>query len=191
MSDWLRNLPILWMTVVVFGLTYLMTTAIQGLVTALAKGERARAFKAISTGMLSPLAIIFGLFVVFTAAQVWNDNERANAAVDREASALRAVVLLAAAFPGDSESKLRALVRSHIEQVTTQEWPMMARGTASLRFAPPLVAEALRSCLLWANSGHWGSRHLRCDQLLHEHLHRHLCRHSRAAIVLESGKELR
>jgi hypothetical protein len=46
---------------------------------------------------------------VFTAAQVWNDNERANAAVDREASALRAVVLLAAAFPGESESRLRAL----------------------------------------------------------------------------------
>src|SRR4029453_424846 len=57
MSEWLHNLPILWMTVVVFGLTYLMTTAIQGLVTALAQGGRARAFKAISTGMLSPLAI--------------------------------------------------------------------------------------------------------------------------------------
>lgn len=130
-----------------FGLTYLITTAIQGLVTALAKGDRARAFKAISTGMLSPLAIIFGLFVVFTAAQVWNDNERANAAVDREASALRAVVLLAAAFPDDSESRLRALIRSHIEEITTQEWPMMARGTASLRLAPPLVAEALQLTL--------------------------------------------
>ena len=83
MSDWLHNLPILWMTLVVFGLTYLITAAIQGLVTALAKGERARAFKAVSTGMLSPLAIIFGLFVVFTAAQVWNDSQRANAAVKR------------------------------------------------------------------------------------------------------------
>jgi nitrogen fixation/metabolism regulation signal transduction histidine kinase len=72
MSDWLHNLPILWMTLIVFGLTYLITAAIQGLVTTLAKGERARAFKAISTGMLSPLAIIFGLFVVFTAAQTLN-----------------------------------------------------------------------------------------------------------------------
>ena len=121
MNDWLHNLPILWMALVVFGLTFLLTAAIHGLVTALAKGERARAFKAVSTGMLSPLTIIFGLFVVFTAAQVWNDNERANAAVDREASALRAVVLLAAAFPGESESRLRDLTRRHIEQVTTQE----------------------------------------------------------------------
>ena len=32
---------------------------------ALAKGERGRAFKAISPGMLPPLGIIFGLFVAF------------------------------------------------------------------------------------------------------------------------------
>ena len=103
MSDWLHNLPILWMTLVVFGFTCLLTAGIYGLVTVLAKGERARAFKAISPGLLSPLAIIFGLFVAFTAAQVWTDNDRANAAVDREANALRAVVVLAAAFPGEPE----------------------------------------------------------------------------------------
>jgi hypothetical protein len=59
-------------------------------VTVLATGARARSFKAVSPGLLPPLGIIFGLFVAFTAAQVWNDNERANTAVSREASALRA-----------------------------------------------------------------------------------------------------
>jgi hypothetical protein len=147
MSDWLHNLSILWMTLVVFGFTYLLTAGIYGLVTILAKGERARAFKAISPGLLSPLGIIFGLFVAFTAAQVWTDNDRANAAVDREASALRAVVVLAAAFPGEPESRLRNLIRRHIEQVTTQEWPMMARGTATLRFTAPLLNEALQLTL--------------------------------------------
>jgi len=147
MSDLLHNLPISWMALAVFGFTYLLTAAIQGLVNGFAKGERARAFKAISPGLLSPLAIIFGLFVAFTAAQVWSDNDRANAAVDREASALRAVVVLAAAFPGEPESRLRALIRRHIEQVTTQEWPTMAKGTANLRFTPPLVAEALQLTL--------------------------------------------
>jgi hypothetical protein len=44
----------------------------------LAVGERARSFKATSADMLSLLGIMFGLFVVFTAAQVWQDNERAN-----------------------------------------------------------------------------------------------------------------
>src|SRR4029450_13521211 len=41
MSDWLHN-PIFLMTLVVFGFTYLLTAGIHGLVTALAKGERAR-----------------------------------------------------------------------------------------------------------------------------------------------------
>src|SRR5262245_61280916 len=101
MSNWLHNLPIVWMALVVFGFTYLLAAGIHVFVIALAKGEQARAFKAISPGMLPPLGIIFGLFVAFTAAQVWTDNERANTAVDREASALRAVVVLAAAFPGE------------------------------------------------------------------------------------------
>jgi hypothetical protein len=38
--------------------------------------------------MLSPLGVVFGLFVVFTAAQVWSDNDRASTAVSREATAL-------------------------------------------------------------------------------------------------------
>jgi hypothetical protein len=74
---------------------------------ALAVGERARSFKAVSPGMLPPLGIIFGLFVAFTAAQVWNDNERANAAVNREASALRAVVVLADSLPEEPKQHLR------------------------------------------------------------------------------------
>jgi hypothetical protein len=147
MSDWLHNLPIVWMALVIFGFTYLLAAGIYALVTTLAKGERARGFKAISPGMLPPLGIIFGLFVAFIAAQVWNDNERANAAVDREASALRAVVVLAAAFPGEPQSQFRALVRRHIDQTATQEWPMMARGTATLRFTPTLLAEVLQLTL--------------------------------------------
>src|SRR5262245_9461197 len=108
MSDWLHNLPILWMALVVFGFTYLLTAAIQGLVAVLAKGERARAFKAISPGLLSPLAIIFGLFVAFTAAQVWSDNDRANAAVDREASTLRAISTVSPHSGGDRFGRNRS-----------------------------------------------------------------------------------
>ena len=77
MSDWLHNLPVLWMSLVVFGFTYLVTAAIYVAVSVSAVGERARSFKAISPGLLPPLGIIFGLFVVFTAAQVWTDNEKA------------------------------------------------------------------------------------------------------------------
>jgi hypothetical protein len=144
MSDWIHNLPVPSMALVVFGFTYLLAASIFAAVTALATGERAKSFKAISPGMLPVLGIIFGLFVAFTAAQVWADNDRAGASVSREASALRAVTLLAAGLPAEQEARLVALVRSYVEQAATVEWPMMARQTASLRAAPAALAEALQ-----------------------------------------------
>lgn len=144
MSDWLHNLPILWMAVVVFSLTYLVSAAIYLFVMLLAVGERGQSFKAVSPGMLPPLGIIFGLFVAFTAAQIWNDTDRAHAAVNREASALRAVVILSSSFPGETEARVNALVRSYIEEATTREWPMMAQQTATLRFTPHPLVEVLQ-----------------------------------------------
>ena len=156
MSDWLHNLPVPWMALVVFGLTYGLAVVTHGTVAVFAVGERARSFKAVSPGMLPPLGIIFGLFVAFTAAQVWSDNDRASAAVDREASALKSVVLLAATFPGEPETRLRALVRRYIEESATQDWPAMARRAADLRMTPQPLAEALQIALALKPDGPGG-----------------------------------
>ena len=147
MSDWLLNLPVVWMGVLILGAIYVVTGGLYALITTLAAGERARAFKAISPGVLPPLAIIFALLVGFLAAQVWSDADRASAAVNREASALRALVLLAAAFPGGPEARLRDLTRRYIQDAATQEWTAMARRNATLTIAPPRLAEALRLAL--------------------------------------------
>ena len=147
MSDRLLNLPVLWMGVTILGAIYTVTAGLYLLVTALAVGERARAFKAISPGMLPPLAIIFALLLAFLASQVWSDADRASMAVNREASALRAVVLLAAEFPGQPEASLRELIRLYIQDAVTQEWPAMARRNATLTIAPARLTEALRQTL--------------------------------------------
>jgi hypothetical protein len=144
MSDWLHNLPVPLMAIAIFAFTYLLAIIIFASVSALATGERAKSFQAISPGMLPVLGILFGLFVAFTAAQVWSDSDRGSAAVSREASALRAVMLLAAGLPPEQESRLRDLIRDYVEQTATVEWPMMARQTASLRSAPIALAEALQ-----------------------------------------------
>ena len=144
MSDWFHNLPVLWMALVVFGATYLLTGFIYTAVNLLAVGERARAFKAVSPGILSPLGILFGVYVVFTAAQVWGDIDRANAAVTREASALSGVVILAGSFQGEPEKRMRALVRHYIETTAAEELPMMARHAARPRITPAPLAEALQ-----------------------------------------------
>jgi uncharacterized MnhB-related membrane protein len=153
MSDWLHNLPVLWMTMLVFGFTYLVAAAIHLMIAVFAVGERARSFKAISPGLLPPLGIIFGLFVAFTAAQVWNDNEKAKAEIDREASALRSVMILATTLPKETEVQIRDLIRRYIADAVTQEWPMMAKGTGSLRSIPGVLAEALKATLALNPSG--------------------------------------
>ena len=147
MNDWLHNLPIVWMALLVFGLTALVTATIYVVVMGLSVGERARSFKAVSPGLLPPLGILFALFTAFATSQVWSDNDKANSAVDHEASALRSVVILAAVFPGEPETRLRSLIRSYVGDAVAQEWPMMARSTATLHVIPYSLAEALQLTL--------------------------------------------
>jgi hypothetical protein len=132
------------MAVVFFGLGYVVAAVFYLLVFATRLHVHAREF---SAGMLSPLGTLFALFVVFTAAQVWNDNDRAHAAVTQEASALRAAVILAADFPGEPQEHLNALIRSHIEDAVNKEWPMMAHQTETLKIIPHSLAEALQYTL--------------------------------------------
>jgi hypothetical protein len=147
MSDWLLNLPVPWMALVVFGATYLVAASIYWVVTRLAVNDRARAFKALSPGMLPPLGIIFGLLVGFIAVQVWSDFDRAKVAVASEASALRGVVLVAESFPDEQKSRLRALINRHIEEAVKQEWPAMAQQRATLATLPHTLMEALQMTL--------------------------------------------
>jgi hypothetical protein len=153
MNDWLHNLPIVWMGLVVFGFTALITAAIYVVVTVLSVGERARSFKAVSPGLLPVLGVLFALFMAFSATQVWSDNDKASSVVDREASALRAVVILARAFPGEAETRLRSLIRSYVADTVAQEWPMMAHRTATLQVIPYSLAEALQFTLTLTPTG--------------------------------------
>jgi hypothetical protein len=147
MSNWFHELPVPWMALLIFGFTYVLALAIHGGVAALARSGRAKSFKAVSPGMLSPLGVIFGLFVAFTAAQVWNDNDRASAAVIHEASALRTALVLAATFPGEPEAKLHDLIRTYAHETATVEWPEMAHRTASLNVTPRPIQEAFQLVL--------------------------------------------
>jgi len=117
------------------------------MIKALGRTERGRAAWRISPGLLSPLGVTFGLLVVFTAAQVWSDVDRANAAINQEASALRTAVLLARAFPDAPAARLRTLIARHIDEVRTVEWPAMASGRATLTAVPTALAEALATAV--------------------------------------------
>ena len=147
MIEWLYHLPVVWMALVVFLATALVARAIYVGVLALATGDRAQAFKAVLPAVLTPLAVVFGLLVGFLAAQVWSEADRASAAVIREASALRTIVVLAGSFPKEREAHIRAFVRRHIQEAVSQEWPAMARQRATLTMLRTSDAEALQLIL--------------------------------------------
>jgi Protein of unknown function (DUF4239) len=144
MRDWLLTLPIPWMALIIFGATYLIAACVYLAVVRLAVGDRARAFKAFSPGMLPPLGIIFGLLVGFVAVQVWNDFDKAKLAVATEASALRAVVLLDGSLPEEQRMHLRTLINRHIDEAANREWPAMAHEHLTLATLPTALVEALQ-----------------------------------------------
>ena len=146
MGDWLLNLPVVWMAVVVFAAIYLLAASIYWVVITLAVNDRARAFKAVSAGMLSPLGILFALLVGFIAVEVWGSFDKAKAAVTSEASALRAIVLLAGTFPEEQKTRIYALINRHIEKAVNEGWPAMAQQRATLSTLPTQI-EALDAVL--------------------------------------------
>jgi hypothetical protein len=147
MMEWFYHLPVLWMALVIFGATYVVTWRIHRLILRLGVGDRLRVFKGISPGLLSPLGTTFALLVAFIAAQVWSESLRAADAVNREASALRTVVLLAAVFPESVQDQIQGLVRRQILEAATNEWPAMSRRSAALATAPAALAEGLHVIL--------------------------------------------
>jgi hypothetical protein len=148
-GDWLLNLPVPWMAFVVFAATYLVAACIYLVVTGLAVDDRARAFKALSPGMLPPLGIIFGLLVGFVAVQVWSDFDRGKVAVSTEASSLRAVVLLGEVLPQEEKTRIRALINRHIEEAVNREWPAMAQQRITIATLPKDLIEALQDILVF------------------------------------------
>jgi Protein of unknown function (DUF4239) len=143
MADWFLNLPVPWMALIVFAATFLIAGGVYLVVTRLTDTEWATAFKAVSPGLLPVLGVLFALLVGFIAVEVWNTFDKAKTAVATEASALRAVVLLARNFPEEQRTRINALINRHIEVAVQQEWPEMAQQRATLSLFPTHLIEAL------------------------------------------------
>ena len=146
MGDWLLNLPVPWMALFIFLITYLIAGSIGFVVTTLAVNERAKGFKAVSPGVLPVFGILFALLVGFIAVEVWGNFEKAKSAVTTEASALRAVILLAGAFPDEQRTRIYALVNRHIDE-SVKEWPEMVQRRATLATLPTALIAALHETL--------------------------------------------
>ena len=97
--------------------------------------------------ILPPLGILFALLVGFIAVEVWNNFDKAKTAVATEASALRAVVLLAGTFPEEQRTRIYAADQPSHRESREQEWPEMAQQRATLSTLPTALIEELHETL--------------------------------------------
>jgi hypothetical protein len=78
MSNWLLNLPVMWMAVVIFLGTYFLTAIIHWTVTRLATNERGRAYKALSQSSVSTVKwaglLLQAICALVAIAMVHSDN---------------------------------------------------------------------------------------------------------------------
>src|SRR3954447_22359529 len=148
MVGWVERLPIVWLILVIFAGTFLLTFGIYWSVMRAAAGPSGPALAAISPGMLPPMALVFGLIVGFLVAGLWGDLNNARDAVNQEASALRSASLVAAAaFPGSTSTRVDALVERQIKDAATKEWPAMRDQRATLTAVAVPLAQAVRLAL--------------------------------------------
>src|SRR4051812_39373221 len=145
---WVERLPTAWLILVVFAGTGLLTVVIYYVVLRAAAGPSGPSLKAISPGLLPPMALVFGLIVGFLVAGLWGDLNDARDAVNSEASALRSASLIAAAsFPGPTSTRLDALEDRQIKDAAAKEWPAMRDQRATLTAVPVALAQALQLAL--------------------------------------------
>ena len=143
MGDWLLNLPMPWMALVIYMNSYLVAGSIGFRCDHTRSKRTSEGLQGGFAWNATPLGILFALLVGFIAVEVWGNFDKAKGAVMTEASALRAVVLLAGAFPDEQRTRIYALVNRHIDKSVNKEWPKMTQRRATLATLPTALIEAL------------------------------------------------
>ena len=146
MGDWLLNLPVPWMALIIFVATFLIAGGVYLVVTRLAETSGQEPSRRCRPACYR-LGVLFALLVGFIAVEVWNSFDKAKTAVATEASALRAVVLLARIFPEEQRTRIDALINRHIEEAVNKEWPEMAQQRETLSTLPTAMIEELHDML--------------------------------------------
>jgi hypothetical protein len=89
--------------------------------------------------IIAVVGVIYAVLLAFVVIITWENFTRAEQIVGQEASALRSIYRESVAFPPQAQTTLHELVRGYATEVTTHEWPAMARGRAG----DPRVAQVL------------------------------------------------
>jgi hypothetical protein len=111
MTNWVESQSTPVIAAIVFGIVYLATAAIFLLATWVSRFRVGKQVGLLTPALLSPLGTILGILIVFLAARVWANLDRAHEYVSHEISALREAGLLVKSLPPGVEEQVTSLSR--------------------------------------------------------------------------------
>jgi Protein of unknown function (DUF4239) len=152
MTSWIESQSTPAIAAIVFGLVYFAAVAvflITAWVSRLPIGEH---LGSLTPSLLSPLGTILGILIVFLAARVWTNVDRAHEYVSHEVSALREASIIAQSLPTGVREQVRADLRGHAEFVVSKEWPAMGEGRADLKLRATALEAAMQAILAFSPS---------------------------------------
>jgi hypothetical protein len=151
---WVESQSAATIALLTFGASYVVVALIFVAAVKLSRSSIAADLKATTPTMLTPLSVIAGLLIVFLAARVWNNLDRASGYVAQEASSIRDAIVLSRGLPGDTGTALRSTISAYLRFAQTDEWPEMAAGRAQITGSPPGLTEAMHTILAFTPATH-------------------------------------
>jgi Protein of unknown function (DUF4239) len=150
MPSWIESQPTPVIAAVVFAIVYFAAAAIF-LLAAWASGLPAgKHVASLTPSLLSPLGTILGILIVFLAARVWTNVDRAHEYVSHEVSALREADLISKSLPPGVEEQVHADLKEHVQFLLSEEWPAMADRRADLKLRATHLEAAMHALLAFS-----------------------------------------
>jgi Protein of unknown function (DUF4239) len=149
-SSWIESQPTPFIAAIVFALVYLAAAAVFLLAAWASRLPAGKHVGSLTPALLSPLGTVLGILIVFLAARVWANVDRAHEYVSHEISSLREAALIVNSLPPGVEEQVRAALKAHVEFVISEEWPAMGDRRADLKLRATHLEAAMKALLAFS-----------------------------------------
>ena len=149
MTSWIESQSPPVIAAIVFGLVYLATVAIFLVAASVSRLPWGKQVGSLTPGLLSPLGTILGILIVFLAARVWANLDRAHEYVIHEIGALREAALIVKSLPPNVEARVHADLKAHVQFLISEEWPAMGDRRADLKLRATHLEAAMNTLLAY------------------------------------------
>ncbi|HEY1865342.1 MAG TPA: DUF4239 domain-containing protein [Roseiarcus sp.] len=150
MTSWIESQSTPVIAAIVFGLVYLAAAAIFLIAAWASRLPVGKHVGSLTPSLLSPLGTILGILIVFLAARVWTNVDRAHEYVSHEVSALREAELISKSLPPAVEEQVHADLKAHVQFLLSEEWPAMADRRADLKTRATHLEAAMNDVLAFS-----------------------------------------